>query len=456
LKFFSNIFIVKIIAFLIVVLSILEYNRISLVSFLKLNNNSNNNLNSSFICKIIYKINIATYTQYLENGGRARITSFLFNYLQNMKIFSLYLFTNKIKTANEYLIHKNIKRILIKECTVNNLIKIILKKRINIFINQFSQINKINYLEKLKNIRIINYQHQSAFFWIYSNYTSFKSLYKSYKNSKYIISLIHIENDYLFEKWGIKSIFMNNFITYAYNSTIPINYLSRTISMIGRASDKSKRFILGIQAMEYIVKEIPKIEMKIITKIFDIENLQNIIDNLSLKKNIDFHGYTPIPEKYFRNISLNIITSISESFCLVLSETKLYGIPNILIGIDYITIGNKGTVIIYDDSPESLAKESIKILRNEEYKNRLGREGRRSMRLFKNEELLNKWIKLILSVYCGNYFYEKLRKLDKKITEKKITNLLKNQISLLKNRNSNLKDIILNDIENLSFLLNVK
>jgi hypothetical protein len=216
LKFFSNIFIIKIIVFLIVVISILEYNRISLVSFLELNNNSNNNLNSSFICKIIYKIKIATYTQYLENGGRARITSFLFNYLQNMKIFSLYLFTNKIKTANEYLIHKNIKRILIKECTVNNLIKIILKKRINIFINQFSQINKINDLEKLKNIRIINYQHQSAFFWIYSNYTSFKSLYKSYKNSKYIISLIHIENDYLFEKWGIKSIFMNNFITYAY------------------------------------------------------------------------------------------------------------------------------------------------------------------------------------------------------------------------------------------------
>ena len=373
-----------------------------------------------------------------------------------MKIFSLYLFTDKIKTDNEYYIHKNIKRILIKECTLNNLIRTILKKRINIFINQFSQINKIYALEKLKNIRIINYQHQSAFFWIYSNYTSFKYLYKSYKNSKYIVSLIHIENDYLFEKWGMKSILMNNFITYAYNLSIPINLLSRTISMIGRASDKSKRFILGIQAMEYIVKEMPKIEMKIIAKISKIKYLQNVIDILNLEKNIDFYGYTPIPEKYFRNISLNIITSISQSFSLVLSETKIYGIPNILIGINYITIGDKGTVIIYDDSPESIAKESIKILRNDEYKNRLGREGRRSMRSFKNEELLNKWIKLISSIYCGYYFYEKLRKLDRKLSEKKITNLLKKQISLLKNRNANLKDIILNDIENFSFLLNVK
>ena len=445
----------KIIVFLIVAILILEYKRFLLVSFLEFNN-SNKNLNSSFNYKIKCKIKIATYTFYLENGGRARITSFLLNYLQNINIFSLYLFTNKIKTDNEYLIHENIKRILIEKYTINKLIRIILKKRINIFIYQFSQKDEINALHKLKNIRIINYQHQSAFFWIFTNFTYFKYLYKSYKNSKYIISLIHIENDYLFEKWGIKSILMNNFITYEYNSTIQINLLSRIISMIGRADDKYKRFNLGIQAMEYIVKEIPKIEMKIITKIFGINNLQDIIDNLNLKKNIDFYGYTTIPEKYFRKISLNIITSISESFSLVLSETKIYGIPNILIGINYITIGDKGTVIIYDDSPESLAKETIKMLKNEEYRNKLGREGRRSMKQYKNEELLNKWIKLILSIYSGNIFYEKLRKLDKKLSEKKIINILKNQISLLKNRNAKFKDITLNNIDNFSFLANVK
>ena len=455
MKFLIIYLLFKIIVFLIVVISIFEYKRISLVSFLEFNN-SNNNLNSSFNFKIKYKIKISTYTCFLENGERARITSFLFNYLQNIKIFSLYLFTNKIKTDNEYLIHENIKRILIKKYTINNLIRKILKKRINIFIYQFSQNHEINALDKLKNIRIINYQHQSAFFWIYANFTSFKYLYKSYKNAKYIISLIHIENDYLFEKWGIKSIFMNNFVTYAYNSTIPINLLSRTISMIGRADDKYKRFNLGIQAMEYIVKEMPKIEMKIISKIFDIDNLKNIIANLNLEKNIDFDKYTSIPEKYFRKISLNIITSISESFCLVLSETKLYGIPNILIGIDYITIGDKGTVIIYNDSPESLAKECIKILKNEKFRNKLGREGRRSMKQFKNEVLLNKWINLILSIYSGNVFYEKLRKLDKKLSEKKIINILNNQISLLKNRNTKLKNITLNNIENLSFLVNVK
>ena len=235
----------KTIVFLIVAILILEYKRFLLVSFLEFNN-SNKNLNSSFNYKIKCKIKIATYTFFLENGGRARIISFLFNYLQNIKIFSLYLFTNKIKTDNEYLIHENIKRILIEKYTINKLIRIILKKRINIFIYQFSQKDEINALHKLKNIRIINYQHQSAFFWIFTNFTYFKYLYKSYKNSKYIISLIHMENDYLFEKWGINSILMNNFITYEYNSSIPINLLSRKISMIGRADDRFKRSIIRI------------------------------------------------------------------------------------------------------------------------------------------------------------------------------------------------------------------
>ena len=49
---------------------------------------------------------------------------------------------------------------------------------------------------------------------------------------------------------------------------------------------------------------------------------------------------------------------------MVLCETKIYGIPNILIGIDYLSISKGGTIIIYDDSSESLARESIKLLKD--------------------------------------------------------------------------------------------
>ena len=344
---------------------------------------------------------------------------------------------------------------LINNYTINILIKCLLKKRINIFIYQFSYSNEIIALNKLKNIKIIHYQHQSLFFWIYSNYTIFKSLYKSYKNSKNIVSLIHLENDYIFEKWGIKSVLMNNFITYEYNTSIPIDLYYKTILMMGRADDKFKRFELGIQAMEYIIEEIPQVVMKIITNITHIEYLKNIINDLNLENNIEFYGYTPIPENYFKYISLNIITSISESFSLVLSETKIYGIPNILLGLDYISTANDGSIIIFDDSPESIAKESIKLLINYCYRKKLGKEARKSMKKFENKILLKKWIKLILYIYYNNEYYALFRKSDKKIPEKKALILLKNQIILIKKRIKNLKNITLNDVKNFSYMENI-
>ena len=412
--------------------------------------------NITFNRKIVNKIKIGIFTFYLENGGRSRITSFLLNYLNKVNFFNLYLFTNKNKGKTEYFINENIKRILINDFNITILIKNIIKKRINIFIYQFSDSSSIKLLNGLSNIKIIYYQHQSIFFWIYSNYTQFKSIYKIYKETKYIISLIHLENDYIFQKWGIKSILMNNFITFKYNSSIPIDLNFKEILMIGRADSKYKRFDLGIQAMEYIIKEIPEVKMKIITNTTKIDNLKKIINNLNLQNKIEFIEYTPLPEIYFRNISLNIITSISESFSLVLSETKIYGIPNIVIGLDYISTANGGIIIIYDDFPETIAKETIKILINNKYRNYLGREARRSMKKFENKKVIKNWIKLILLIYFDNDFYEIFKKSETKISEKYALNILKKQIMFFKERKNILQKINIKNIENFTFLENIK
>ena len=79
--------------------------------------------------------------------------------------------------------------------------------------------------------------------------------YKLYQSSKYVISLIPFENDYIFRNWGINSILMDNFMTYDYYSITPSDLSSKTILMIGRGIDKLKRFDLGIKTMKYIIKE---------------------------------------------------------------------------------------------------------------------------------------------------------------------------------------------------------
>ena len=99
-------------------------------------------------------------------------------------------------------------------------------------------------------------------------------------------------------------------------------------------------------------------------------------------------GYIASPEIYYNNASLNLFPSISEAFPLVMCETKIYGIPSILLGLDYTSISKGGTIIIYDEYPESLAKVSINILKNKNYRNNLGKIARKSMRIFNNDLLL--------------------------------------------------------------------
>ena len=146
---------------------------------------------------------------------------------------------------------------------------------------------------------------------------------------------------------------------------------------------------------------------------------------------------------------------MAEAFPSVLSETLIYGIPNILAGLDYVSAAKGGTVIIYDDSPISIAKIAIKILKNKRYRKKLGKEARYNMKKFKNNLLFEKWIKLILSIYKGESFYEELRNSYFKLSEEESLKIINNQIKLLKLRKKKFQNITINDIENLTFIKNI-
>lgn len=177
---------------------------------------------------------------------------------------------------------------------------------------------------------------------------------------------------------------MDNFITYEYSSIIPSDLSSNTIIMIGRADDIYKRYYLGILAMEYLVKDFREIKMKIISRLDKTEYLKDLIYNLNLENSIHFVGFSTNPEIYFQNSSLHLFPTLTETFSQVLCETKIYGIPTILLGLDYLTLSKKGTIIIYDEIPDVLAKESLKLMKDKQYRKIIGKEARISMKRFNN------------------------------------------------------------------------
>ena len=126
------------------------------------------------------------------------------------------------------------------------------------------------------------------------------------------------------------------------------------------------------------------------------------------------------------------------------------------MGLDYVACSTGGTVIIYDDSPLSLANAVIKILKNKRYRKKLGRDARHSMKKYRNHLILKRWVKIILAIYKGKENYQKLRDEDNKLSEKDSIKLIHNQLKLLKHRKPKFNNISLNDILNFSFMENLR
>ena len=397
-------------------------------------------------------IKVAFYCDKIKYGGVERVSALLINYLSNERNFSFYLITNKGLLEGEYSIPKNIKRIFLYGHKWN-LIRAIKIHHIDILIYNFYDVKEIEKLNKLKETKVIYYDHSSFLFWIYNhNYNFQKTVYYIYKKCNYVISLIPIENDYLFKKWGINSILMDNPTTYNYDLVIPSDLSQKIIIMVGRSEDPIKRYDIGIKAMKNIIKEVPESEMKIISKIN--KNYQRLIEDLSLEKNVIFTGYQKNIENYLKNASLHILSSLSEAYPMILGETKIFGIPSIICGLDYLSLAKGGTIIIYDDNPITLAKEAVLVLKDDKFRKKLGKEARLSMKKHKNDLIVKKWIKLLFAVYNENIeSFIKLQQSDgnNHLSNEEAENIINNQFYLFKKRTPYLSNITLEQFQLYSF-----
>ena len=313
-----------------------------------------------------YPIKLAYYCNSIKYGGIERVIALLIKHLANIKIFKQYLITKQGKLDGEYTIPKNTIRIDLSD-QKSNIFEIIKKEKIDILIYNFYEKFEMYKLTEFEGTKTIFYDHSSIFIWIYLKKYNFKnSFYAVYKRAKYLISIIQFENDFIFKKWGINSILMDNLNTYDYDSVLPSDLKGNNIIMIGRSGDALKRYDLGIKSMESIVKEVPDCVINIIS--LPDPRLENLINTLRLDRNIKFIGFLKDPSTFYKNSSLHIIPSLTESYAMILEEAKAFGIPSIICGLDYLSLAKGGTIILYDDEPEVIAKEAIKILKNNTYR----------------------------------------------------------------------------------------
>ena len=350
--------------------------------------------------KIDEKIGVAFVYHILHSNGVARVISITSDYLIKTGKYNVYLITGN-PNQKDYKYDNRIKRF---SCHENRTLIKLLAQRLNIkfFIlnNQLTE-SLIKFYQSL-NANVIGIFHGVYLSAVFHNNTN---AYRSWHKFNLYNSFITVTADdlYFYKKLGYKNgIFIPNLYTFELSETPESNLTYNNIVMLGRAHDKVKGTIYAIKAMSYIVKEVPDAKLIIATSDPKLDFLQNLTKLYNITNSVSFKIFPNITE-IFLNSSVLIFTSLCEAFPMAMNEGKAHGLPAVAFDIPFSPPFQSGVITVPHLHVRALAIETIKLLKDYNYRKIKGKESKLSLNRFSNQETVKLWEKLFYSLANGEY-----------------------------------------------------
>lgn len=178
----------------------------------------------------------------------------------------------------------------------------------------------------------------------------------------------------------------------------------RVILNVGRLTDQKDQETL-IRAFAVLAPNFPDWHLRIIGEGELRDNLENTVSALKLNKRISLPGITSKIEKEYQAAHIFALPSHYESFGLATAEALAHGLPAVGFkscqGTNELIIHRHNGLLVEDDSRvESLAAALKLLMSDEKLRNKLGKQGFKSIEKFHPDVVVNKWEKLIEEV-CG-------------------------------------------------------
>ena len=329
-------------------------------------------------------------------GGIEKYISSLCNMFQNdfdIEIICNYKETNKpafnfYNAKIKYLINEcysnvSIKK-LIKEVKILDLIKEIIKRikfkynEKNLMIKELKKID-CNYIitTRIKHNKLVNkYVKKKGIIKIATEHNFYDiepkydiKLVNSVKNFDYFILVSkELREHYLQFMDSKKCIYIPNVIDYISNSKSCLP--GKNIISVGRFSPE-KGFLDLIEVMKKVVKLDKEVKLFLIGDGYQKDIIKYKINEYGLNENIILTGYKNPneQEQYYLKSSLYVMTSLSESFGIVLLESMNYGVPCIAFssakGAKKI-LNDVNFPIIEDRNTDNMAKLIVKLLNDKD------------------------------------------------------------------------------------------
>ena len=275
-------------------------------------------------------------------------------------------------------------------------------------------------------------------------------------------SFIFIAADdyYIYKNLGFKNeIFMPNLYTFEPSEIKSSNLTNKNIVILGRLNDEIKGIIYAIQSMYYIIKEVPDAIMNLYSSDSRIQFLRNLTRDLNLTKNVIFKSSVSNVSNAFYENSIHMFTSLSEAFPMAMNEGKAHGLPIVGFEVPYSLPYQQGFIGVEIFDVKGLARETVKLLKDYNYRKKMGDIAKKSLDVFKNNETVELWGKLCDSLMSEDRNdYRKFQKEieDKYYDEKKAREHLEGQFNIFLNRNINLTCHKFENFLDINYLKNIK
>ena len=403
------------------------------------------------------KIGIAYVYSTLYANGVARYITVAANNLIKTGDYDISFITSN-PYGKEYAYNSSIKRF----CIINNysLIKNVTKyENIDIFILQnMNDPPFINFIHSIgkKVIGMFHGLFMSAM--VFNGIKGYRNIIKFDLLDSYIF--ISPDDYYFYKHLGFQNeIFIPNFLPFEPSETKNSNLTNNNIIMLGRFNDPIKGATYAIKAMTLIIKEVPDAKLMLISSDSRIQFLKDLIKELNLTNNVIISSYISNVSLHFWNSSVHLYTSLSEAFPLAMNEGKAHGLPIVAFNVPYSPPYQDGVIVVDQLDYESLAKETIKLLKDYKYRKKMGEYAKKSLNKFSNKEIIEIWgnlFRAIISEDKNDY-----RKLQKEIEEKyyneeKTKIRLQKSYEYMKIINKNITCHTLNNFIDINYIKTIK
>ena len=435
------------------------------------NNSSSTNNNKGIISKENYnknegiqnqnyanrKIGIAFVYKNLYSNGIARFITVTSKYLLETGKYNIFYITDK-PYHKEFSYSPEIKRFIAfnNYSLITNISK---HEKIDIVILQNVLSSAIANFYRSLGMKVITILHGAFMSALFTNHVELYRYWEQFDSFDSFIFLL--PDDYFFYKrLGFKNeIFVPNLYTFEPAEVQSSNLTKNNIVILGRLNDLVKGVKYAIQAMKIIVKKVPKAKLYLVSSDSRVQFLKNLTRDLNLTKNIIFKPNTFNLTKLFLKSSVHMYTSLTEAFPMALVEGKAHGLPVVGFKVPYSIPYQKGFIGVNLFDVKGLAKKTIKLLKDYNYRKRKGEEAKKSLDIIKNNETVNLWGRLfdsLLSIDKKDY-----RKLQGEI-EKKYYNdsrarkHLESQFNILLNHTNHLICHYFDNFTNINYLRTIQ